>query len=410
MTRNFSTRLLLALCCWLLLFCAAAFASVRSGAVTVAPMAGYQGFDGALELEDAEAFGLSLGYNLSRHWAVEADLRYAPTEPATGGGDVDVFIGTVNTLYHFTPQQTFVPYAAFGVGGLHYARDSGNRNDDDLIANWGGGFKFSVARDLDLRVDLRHILDFRNDNAGPQQDDGKARHQMSAMFAMNLQLGGHAEVPVRSTWSAPLVASLAVDTTGPATEGLPLTSKPAPPQDSDHDGVVDADDLCPGTAPGVRVDASGCPADTDGDGVPDFLDACLDTPRDVKVDAQGCPETATGDDLLPLDIRFAQGRSEVTPFHYRELDRAAAFARQHPGRQVVVEVAAEDQALAQARAESLRQVLISKHGIAVLRAHGQHAPSSAPAVVITLTSYGDVYLPSELPLYATPFNDPEVLQ
>lgn len=41
---------------------------------------------------------------------------------------------------------------------------------------------------------------------------------------------------------------------------------PPPPVDSDGDGVVDSVDLCPGTPPGVAVDASGCPIDGGGGG------------------------------------------------------------------------------------------------------------------------------------------------
>jgi OmpA-OmpF porin, OOP family len=65
--------------------------------------------------------------------------------------------------------------------------------------------------------------------------------------------------------------------------------------DSDHDGVPDSRDMCPGTPEGVAVDATGCPLDSDGDGVPDYLDKCPNTPKGVKVDANGCPLDSDGD-------------------------------------------------------------------------------------------------------------------
>lgn len=43
-------------------------------------------------------------------------------------------------------------------------------------------------------------------------------------------------------------------------------------EDTDGDGVADLLDKCPGTPPGVEVDARGCPIDSDGDGIPDYLD------------------------------------------------------------------------------------------------------------------------------------------
>jgi OmpA-OmpF porin, OOP family len=65
--------------------------------------------------------------------------------------------------------------------------------------------------------------------------------------------------------------------------------------DSDHDGVADSKDKCPGTPKGVKVDKAGCPLDTDGDGVADYLDKCPNTPKGVAVDQSGCPLDSDGD-------------------------------------------------------------------------------------------------------------------
>jgi OmpA-OmpF porin, OOP family len=58
--------------------------------------------------------------------------------------------------------------------------------------------------------------------------------------------------------------------------------------DSDGDGVPDKKDKCPGTEPGVKVDAFGCPLDSDGDGIPDHLDECPDKPGTSLT--KGCPD------------------------------------------------------------------------------------------------------------------------
>jgi len=57
--------------------------------------------------------------------------------------------------------------------------------------------------------------------------------------------------------------------------------------DSDGDGVKDADDQCPGTPKGVKVDIHGCPIDSDNDGVPDYLDKEPNTPKGNVVDEHG---------------------------------------------------------------------------------------------------------------------------
>lgn len=58
--------------------------------------------------------------------------------------------------------------------------------------------------------------------------------------------------------------------------------------DEDQDGVPDDRDECPGTPPGIPVDAYGCPFDSDGDGVYDYEDKCPNTPNHDIVDRWGC--------------------------------------------------------------------------------------------------------------------------
>ena len=110
----------------------------------------------------------------------------------------------------------------------------------------------------------------------------------------------------------------------------PADEKRMAEMDSDGDGIPDRLDNCPGTPPGVKVDAVGCPLDRDGDGIPDYLDKCPDvkgtaalqgcpegvgdkdsdgdgvpdrldkcpgTPAGVKVDANGCPLDRDGDGI-----------------------------------------------------------------------------------------------------------------
>lgn len=84
---------------------------------------------------------------------------------------------------------------------------------------------------------------------------------------------------------------------------------PKAPEDSDKDGVIDAEDACTNTPEGTKVDETGCPVkaetvplDTDGDGVPDTLDQCADTPVGDRVDATGCT-VANGGTNIPLQPR-----------------------------------------------------------------------------------------------------------
>jgi outer membrane protein OmpA-like peptidoglycan-associated protein len=69
-------------------------------------------------------------------------------------------------------------------------------------------------------------------------------------------------------------------------------------KDSDGDGVMDSQDKCPDTPAGAKVNAQGCELDSDGDGVVDRLDQCPDTPKGAKVDAKGCELDSDGDGVV----------------------------------------------------------------------------------------------------------------
>jgi OOP family OmpA-OmpF porin len=175
--------------CLLFTTITAAFAEVRSEAYTLTPMVGYQWYDDDLGLDDGMVYGIAIGYNVSRTLGVELDLRYAKADADVAGGpDVDVRSAAFNFLYHFWPEKTFVPYLLAGIGGLQY--EVGDDNNDDFIANWGGGFKYAVARDIDLRLDLRHTIDFRMNSRDNDHVDGSdVANNVAAMLGVNIQFG-----------------------------------------------------------------------------------------------------------------------------------------------------------------------------------------------------------------------------
>lgn len=74
-----------------------------------------------------------------------------------------------------------------------------------------------------------------------------------------------------------------------------ILPRPAPViHDSDHDGVPDDQDACPGVAGIAQPEPSqnGCPPDTDGDGINDLGDACPTQPGPATDDpaTTGCPQ------------------------------------------------------------------------------------------------------------------------
>ena len=84
---------------------------------------------------------------------------------------------------------------------------------------------------------------------------------------------------------------------------------PKPPEDTDKDGVIDANDKCADTPSGTEVDETGCEVevdpllDTDKDGVIDTLDKCANTPTGATVDATGCTVATNGNTGTPAQTR-----------------------------------------------------------------------------------------------------------
>jgi hypothetical protein len=80
-------------------------------------------------------------------------------------------------------------------------------------------------------------------------------------------------------------------------------------EDLDGDGVPDIRDRCPGTPPGVAVDADGCPLDSDADGVPDHLDQEPASLPGAFVDAHGV--TITDDGHLKAFLNWKDSANAV---------------------------------------------------------------------------------------------------
>jgi outer membrane protein OmpA-like peptidoglycan-associated protein len=149
------------------------------------------------------------------------------------------------------------------------------------------------------------------------------------------------------------------------------------PKDGDGDGVLDDADQCKDTPAGDKVDAKGCslPKDSDGDGVNDDKDRCSNTPAGVKVDEDGCQVLfeATKKTLILEGVNFQTGKSDITPESQVILDAVASSLVAND--EIKVRVgghtdntgsAAVNKRLSAARAESVRQYLISK-GVAADR-------------------------------------------
>jgi OOP family OmpA-OmpF porin len=215
--------------------------------------------------------------------------------------------------------------------------------------------------------------------------DGSNTVNLRGEFKVRYELGN------RDTGNIDYIAGLGLQFAWGQARPAPTPVAPPAPADSDGDGVPDSADRCPGTPPGVKVDATGCELDSDGDGVVDSKDRCPGTPAGHKVDANGCELDSDGDGVLdgadqcpgtPAGARvdtkgceikneirlpgvvFATDKAELLPESYPVLNEAIATLKKNPD--LRIEVAghtdsrgsdAHNQALSQRRAQTVAKYL-----------------------------------------------------
>ncbi|WP_372829004.1 OmpA family protein [Psychrobacter maritimus] len=145
-------------------------------------------------------------------------------------------------------------------------------------------------------------------------------------------------------------------------------------------------DLSKQTSQTIKMPTVVINSDSDGDGVPDKLDQCPATPFNVIVDDRGCPFTMPGVGLkMEYRAFFDKDSSELLPKYQAELDKVGMKLQEYKTATILIEghnsrtevdsaSIDEANALAQDRANKVKNYLIAKYNIASER--------------ITATEYG----------------------
>lgn len=320
-------RLLLPLT--LSLIAAPAIAENKEGRIIINPAISYQKFDNKRAIDEAGGFGVGVEYQFGPHWAAEVAGFVAE------GDDVDVTTLKVDALYYFVKDGFLQPYLGFGIGNGDFDKPI---DDDETQANAGVGVRFNFSEMLSARWDLRGVHGL---------DD--STNDLMTTLGISFAFGGE------------------------ETKEEPPVVVAAAPVDSDGDGVIDENDKCPGTPAGVAVDSMGCPLDSDGDGVTDNLDECPNTEAGAVVDEKGCvgvTQTLTVESI-ELSIQFPTGSNAIKEQYQPELQKVADFLKRHTDLTVDIEghtdsqgSAAFNKKLSQSRADSVKNELVSRYGIA----------------------------------------------
>jgi len=236
----------------------------------------YTRYDHAFGLDNQLGGGGRLGYFFSDVVSAELDATYQSPNPTIGSASPTLSSGSASLVLNFGGAKNLF-YLLGGYSRLDFEQNAPYRFTDNAVhgaigdrvflGNWGA-----------IRAEVRGVYAPSTGFSGGDW----AGHVVGSLGLSVFTGGGpaldtdHDGVPDKKDACPGTPLGAVVDARGC-------------PTDSDHDGVYDGIDRCPATPAGARVDATGCPTDADHDGVYDGIDQCPDTPAGAHVDAKGCP-------------------------------------------------------------------------------------------------------------------------
>jgi OmpA-OmpF porin, OOP family len=267
-----------------------------------------------MDMSDSIGASLSAGYRFDNPFAVE--LTYARADSGIRQNqaiDIDVQSLSLDGLYHFAESDDLSPFVLLGVS--EYQNDTSfagtsNKNAQTAV-DLGLGLKKFVTDHFVIRTEAKvfHTLDYSDTHAA-----------LSVGFGYSF--GDKAAAP------APVVAAPVV----------------AAPMDSDHDGVTDDLDKCPGT------------------------------PAKLKVDEVGCPVILKENVDVTLKVLFDTNSDVVKPEFDSEVKKVAEFLEQYEGTAAEIQGHTDsrgsntfNKTLSQKRANAIVNVLVEKFGISADR-------------------------------------------
>ena len=339
-------------------------------------------------------FALRLGVFFGNKIGVELEGGAIPTESRstdTGGRDVQVFDVTnvtarAHLVYQFRaaePSNSILPFILGGAGAMQIVNTKNSdilKKDTKPLAYIGVGLKYRAAHNWGIRFDARALFVPGSTKSLTEDFEG--------LLSIYREWGR----PVATKKLAPpkedndpdkdgiLGAADKCPTEAEDKDGFEDTDG-CPDLDNDADGIADQNDKCPMEAEDKDgfQDDDGCPdPDNDGDGVPDAADKCPDQPETKNgfQDDDGCPDEIpeklkqfTG---AIQGITFKVSSSDLAPASNKTLDKAVAVLAEFKDIKLEIQGHTDDQplkgskkfadnqALSQARAESVKAYFVSK--------------------------------------------------
>ncbi|MDD2581615.1 MAG: OmpA family protein [Desulfuromonadaceae bacterium] len=189
-----------------------ASAGNKADTFSLSPVVGGISYMAEQHLETAPLFGVRAGYNFTKALGIEALFDYSRTESTRSSKTLDFYRYGGDLLYHFWPDNKFVPYLAAGYAGMNLKGNNpypGTSKTKGVI-DYGLGFKYFVTEDMAWRADVRGLTYFYG---------GNDQHAIEYTTGVYIPFGG-----------TPAVSKLADPPPPPAPVAKPVASPllPAP--------------------------------------------------------------------------------------------------------------------------------------------------------------------------------------
>lgn len=372
-----------------------AAAANKEGQFSVSPVIGGYTFEGKQHLETNLVYGLRAGYNFTKNIGIEGLFDYLNTEPTRGGSDINMYRFGGELLYHFFPDNRFVPYLAGGVAGLNFDAKGVDKRVRAAF-DYGVGAKYFLTDNIALRGDVRHILYNMND---------KTNNNLEYTLGAYIPFGG-AEPAAKPIAPPPAPAP------APAPKAVEPPPAPAPPPPaaptaslSISPATITAGDtatmnwrsqnatrcditpgigqVAPNGARGVTPASStdynlvcNGPGGTASSAAslnvvappPKVVEAPKPAPAPTPAAEKFCSKPAI------INIQFDTDKSDIKPQYDAELKSVSDFLKEFPkakgeisGHTDNVASKAYNEKLSQSRADSVKKYIVEKYGIAADR-------------------------------------------
>jgi OOP family OmpA-OmpF porin len=372
--------------------------------------------------KNSALFGVRLGVYFGSILGAEGEFGIIPSESRKGVFDVWNIFYRAQIVAQFRaadPQNMLVPFVLVGGGAFQIVDNGGAKNDPqiakdtDAVLYAGAGLKVRVDNGWGVRADVRLLFPPTSKGDGVTED-------FEALLSIYKEFGrpkvakAEAKVVDNDPDKDGIVGDADKCPNEPEDKDGFQDEDGCPDPDNDGDGIADNVDKCPNEAEDKDgfQDDDGCPdPDNDGDGIPDAADKCPNEPEDKDgfQDEDGCPDPDNdGDGVLDANdkcptepetkngyqdedgcpdeipqklkqftgviqgINFRTGDAALQNTSNTTLDKAVAVLKEFADLKLEIQGHTDDQplkpgskftdnqALSQARAETVRAYLVAK--------------------------------------------------